>query len=121
MKTDEKKNNKIINNIEKYKDEVKNINNETAITHRFSMLLDRLFTSSNPKFVENYLKNVEKIIETKERDIILKGRLDAFYGNVVIEFKKDLNRFKEDAIKQQKKYLSILLEDEKESYVRFFL
>jgi len=119
MKTDEKKNNKIINNIEKYKDEVKNINNETAITHRFSMLLDRLFTSSNPKFVEDYLKNVEKIIETKERDIILKGRLDAFYGNVVIEFKKDLNRFKEDAIKQQKKYLSILLEDEKESKINY--
>lgn len=119
METNDGKNNQKINYIEIYKDEIRNINNESAITHRFSMLLDRLFTSSNPKFVENYLKNVEKIIETKERDIILKGRLDAFYGNVVIEFKKDLNKFKEDAIKQQKKYLSILLEDEKDSKINY--
>lgn len=119
MEINEKKHNQIIDHIEKYKNEIRNINNETAITHRFSMLLDNLFTSSNPKFVENYLRNVEKIIETKERDIILKGRLDAFYGNVVIEFKKDLKKFKEDAIKQQKKYLSILLEDEKEDKTNY--
>ncbi|MBA7508707.1 hypothetical protein ES705_00639 [subsurface metagenome] len=110
---------KLTSFIAEYKRDIKKIKSEAAISMRFSILLDKLFSDSNPKFIEEYLESIEKVVKMKKRDLIFRGRLDAFFGNVIIEFKSDILKFKEEAKRQQKKYLSILLHEEKTEKVNY--
>ncbi|MHB8280117.1 MAG: N-6 DNA methylase [Candidatus Humimicrobiaceae bacterium] len=111
--------NKIEDLIVKYKDQIKGLNSETAISHCFSNLLNDLFSESNLNFVEEYLGSLERYIEVKGRDLIIRGKLDAFYGNAIIEFKNDIIKKKEEAEKQQNRYLTILLDDENNKEINY--
>ena len=65
-------------------------NLETARSFLFGKLLCNWFEDAKPKFVEEYLQGLEKHVRIKQKDLVLTGRIDALYGNVIVEFESNL-------------------------------
>jgi hypothetical protein len=70
---------------EEYKRSISQLNVETARAQQF-LLIKEWFADARPGFIEEYLGGVEKSVKKKEKDIIIAGRIDALYGNVIVEF-----------------------------------
>jgi len=102
-----------------YVDEVSGLGSESAKSQRFLILLKDIFGDVNAKFVEDYLRGVEKYVKSKSKDVVLKGRVDNLYGNLVIEFEKDLNKTLPEAQEQLKKYVACLWSEEEERKVNY--
>jgi hypothetical protein len=102
-----------------YQAEITSSNIETARALRFSMLLRDWFASARPAFVEDYLKGVEKYVKIKQKDFIIRGHIDALYGNAVIEFEGDLKKKLNEAKKQLQDYIYCILSDQKERSVNY--
>jgi len=101
-----------------YTDQVSQLNTEAAKAQKFLLLLKDVFEDESAKFVEDYLHGVEKYISIKKKDIILRGRIDTLYGNLIIEFEKDLRKTLAEAMDQLGRYTSYLLQaGEKASYL----
>ncbi|MEW6587099.1 MAG: N-6 DNA methylase, partial [Nitrospirota bacterium] len=101
-----------------YTDRVSQLNTEAAKAQKFLLLLKDVFEDESAKFVEDYLHGVEKYISVKKKDIILRGRIDTLYGNLIIEFEKDLRKTLAEAMAQLRRYTSYLLQaGEKASYL----
>ncbi|MEM1668674.1 MAG: N-6 DNA methylase [Thermofilaceae archaeon] len=93
---------------------------EPARTQRFVLLLKDLFGEVQPQFVEDYVRNAEKYVKMRRKDLILRGRVDALYGNAVIEFERDLSERSclEAAQEQVRKYVACLWFEERLNDVR---
>ncbi|MEW6409065.1 MAG: N-6 DNA methylase [Nitrospirota bacterium] len=101
-----------------YIEQITQLNTESAKAQRFLILLKDVFGDVNAGFIEDYLHGVEKYVSVKQKDIILRGRIDTLYGNLIIEFENDLRKKLNDAIEQLKRYISYLLQlGEKASYL----
>ena len=108
----------ISHKFKEYTEQVSQLNTESAKAQRFLILLKDTFGDVNAGFVEDYLHGVEKYISVKQKDIILRGRIDTLYGNLIIEFEKDLRKSLDEAVEQLKRYTSYLLQSgEKASYL----
>ncbi len=105
--------------IQNYVEEVSHLGSESAKTHRFLILLKDVFGDVNTKFVEDYLRGVEKYVKSKEKDVVLKGRVDNLYGNLVIEFERDLGKTLSEAKEQLKRYVACLWSEEEERKVNY--
>jgi len=105
--------------VEKYVEEVSHLGSESAKTQRFLLLLNDIFGDVNATFVEEYLKGVERHVKAKGKDIVLRGRVDNLYGNLVIEFEKDLGKTLPEAKEQLKKYVACLWSEEEERNVNY--
>ncbi len=88
---------------------------EQAKAQRFLLLLHDLFAEVAPRFVEDYLAGVEKYVRIKRKDLVVRGRVDAFYGDLVIEFERDLRRTTEDAWEQLARYVACFWSEEAHS------
>jgi hypothetical protein len=106
---------------QKFKEYIKQVtelNTESAKAQSFLLLLKDIFGDVNAGFIEDYLHGIEKYISVKKKDIILRGRIDTLYGNLIIEFENDLRKTLDDALEQLKRYISCLLQlGEKASYL----
>jgi len=106
---------------QKFKEYIKQasqLNTESAKAQRFLILLKDVFGDINAGFIEDYLHGVEKYISVKKKDIILRGRIDTLYGNLVIEFERDLRRNLEEAKSQLEKYITYFADQgDKTSYL----
>src|SRR4030043_909347 len=101
-----------------YSEYVSQLNTESAKAQRFLILLKDIFGDVNAGFIEDYLHGVEKYVSVKQKDIILRGRIDTLYGNLIIEFENDLRKKLDDAVDQLKRYTSYLLQSgEKATYL----
>jgi type I restriction-modification system DNA methylase subunit len=108
----------ISNKIKEYTEQVLSLNTESAKAQKFLILLKDIFGDVNAGFVEDYLHGVEKYVSVKNKDIILRGRIDALYGNLIIEFEKDLRKSLNEALEQLKQYTSYLIQSgEKTNYL----
>jgi methylase of polypeptide subunit release factors len=105
--------------LEKYLREISGANNETAKALRFSMLLGEWFADVRPTFIEDYLRGVEKYVKVEKKDFILRGHIDALYGNAVIEFEGDLKRKLKEAKEQLQEYVYCLLGNEEERHINY--
>jgi hypothetical protein len=85
-----------------YIDLISQLNNEAAKAQRFLIFLKDVFGDVNAGFIEDYLHGVEKYVSVKNKDILLKGRIDTLYGNLIIEFEKDLQKTLDEACDQLK-------------------
>jgi SAM-dependent methyltransferase len=107
--------------IKKFKEYINSVstqNTETAKAQRFLILLKDIFEDVNANFIEDYLHGVEKYVSIKQKDIILRGKIDTLYGNLIIEFEKDLRKTLDEAVEQLKRYTSYLIQSgEKASYL----
>ncbi len=105
--------------IREYTEEVVHLSTESAKVQRFLLLLNGLFGDVNAGFVEDYLQGVEKYVKAKRKDVLLKGRVDNLYGNLVIEFEKDMGKTLPEAKEQLKRYVACLWSDEEERKVNY--
>ena len=94
-----------------YLKSVESQNNESAKSQRFLLLLNDFF-GLQPGFIEDYVSGIEKYIKVKQKDRILKGRVDDLFGNLVIEFERDLDKKEIEAKEQLRKYIACLWSQE---------
>lgn len=97
--------------VAKYLHDVQTLNNETARSHRFTMLVQELL-SVQPKFIEEFTSGIEKYLKVRQKDQILSGRADNLFGNVIIEFEASLPKKQSEAEGQLQKYVAILWSQE---------
>ena len=97
-------------------------NNEAAKALAFSHLLKDWFSKANPTFLEDYLKGVEKSVKGKQNSLVLRGEIDALFGNAIIEFESDLKvKAKLLEAKEQLRRYAYLLITEYEEIDRNYL
>ncbi len=100
----------ITHKFKEYIEQISTQNTESAKAQRFLIFLKDTFGDVNAGFVEDYLHGVEKYVSVKQKDIILRGRIDTLYGNLIIEFEKDLRKTLNEAQGQLKRYTSYLIQ-----------
>jgi hypothetical protein len=94
-----------------YLESVQAQQSESAKSHRFFGLLNDLF-GLQPGFIEDYVAGIEKHVKVKQKDRILRGRVDNLFGNLVIEFERDLNKTRPEAEEQLQRYVACLWSQE---------
>jgi len=94
-----------------YLESVKSLSSELAKSHRFLLFLNDLF-GLQPGFIKDYVSGIEKYIKVKQKDRILKGRVDDLFGNLIIEFERDLDKKEIEAKEQLRKYVACLWSQE---------
>lgn len=87
-----------------YLSEVKSLSNETSRTSRFAQLVQELFPNSRAPM--RLVGGMEKRVVIDMGDRRKRGRIDAYYGNAVIEFETSLRRTGEDAKRQLREYVA---------------
>ncbi len=94
----------------KYFEEVKPLRGEPARFHRFTILLNDLFGGLDFPVLREFLSGLETTISGHEAEKcrVLRGRPDALYGNLVIEFERSLPAKLKEAKKQLERYIAIL-------------
>ena len=93
----------------KYIHEVKSKQQENAKAFAFSSFMMKVFN------VESKDLDFEKSVKTEVMQ--LRGRIDAVFGNLIIEFKKDLTSGLEVAKEELKKYFQAYLEKNEENFI----
>jgi len=94
-----------------YLESVKAQQSESAKSHRFFGLLKDLF-GLQPGFIEDYVAGIERYVKVKQKDRILRGQVDNLFGNLVIEFERDLNKTRMEAEEQLQRYVACLWSQE---------
>jgi hypothetical protein len=96
--------------IKRYLEEVKVQQSEPARFHRFTALLHELFGDLDFPMIRDFLSGLETRISAHEGEKcgVLRGRPDALYGNLVIEFERSLPAKLKEAKEQLQRYLTIL-------------
>lgn len=74
----------------------------------FVEVLKNLLLDAAPQFLQDYLQGMEHTLPGPKTALYNRGRVDALYGNLVIEFKRSLAKSLEEAKGQLRKYLAIL-------------
>jgi methylase of polypeptide subunit release factors len=97
--------------ISKYLESVQAQQSESAKSHRFFGLLNDLF-GLQPGFIEDYIAGIEQYVKVKQKDRILRGRVDNLFGNLVIEFERDLSKTRTEAEEQLQRYVAYLWSQE---------
>lgn len=97
--------------VNEYLTQVQQQNTETARVQRFLILLKELF-GAQPGFIEDYISGAETYVKSRQKDLIYRGRVDNLFGNLIIEFEKNLARSLRDAEAQLRRYVSVLWSNE---------
>jgi len=95
-----------------YLESVQAQQSESAKSHRFAGLLNDLFGLQQPGFIEDYVAGIEKYVKVEHKDRILRGRVDNLFGNLIIEFERDLNKTRTEAEEQLQRYVACLWSQE---------
>lgn len=93
--------------LERYINSVEDLKSEAARSHRFAQLLQELFRQE-PGFIEQYAQGIEQVVRVRQKDRLLRGKVDNLFGNLVIEFEVDLERKRTEAEQQLQRYVYIL-------------
>ena len=96
--------------ISKYLEEVRPLNSEPARLARFTVLLSDLFGNLDLPLIRDFLGGFETKISAHESEKcrVLRGRADALYGNLLIDFERGSAGWLKQAKKQLQRYLAIL-------------
>ncbi len=96
--------------ISKYVAEVADLNTEAARSHRFSQLLADLFSDVEAPIITEYLSGLETNISAQEaaKCRVSRGRPDALFGNIVVEFERSFPARLKEAKRQLQNYVAIL-------------
>jgi hypothetical protein len=96
--------------ISNYVEEIANLNTEAARSHRFSQLLSDLFSDVEAPIITDYLSGLESSISAQEaaKCRVSRGRPDALFGNIVVEFERSFPARLKEAKRQLQNYVAIL-------------
>jgi hypothetical protein len=100
--------------ISKYLEQVKPLQSEPARLTRFTLLLNDLFGELDFPLLRDFLAGFETKISAAEgeRCRVLRGRADALYGNLLIEFERGATGWLKQAKRQLERYVAILARSE---------
>src|SRR5574341_590436 len=90
--------------LSRYLNDIRDLPNESAKTHRFVGLLGELFPNS--KILTEYTSGVEKLVRIPNISKKEYGKIDVYHGNAVIEFENSLRATEEEAKRQLRKYVA---------------
>jgi hypothetical protein len=93
--------------LERYINSVEDLKSEAARSHRFAQLLQELF-GQELGFIEQYAQGIEQVVRVRQKDRLLRGKVDNLFGNLVIEFEADLERKRTEAEQQLQRYVQLL-------------
>jgi len=106
--------------LKQYHDEVTYANSEATIAYLFLEFSRNVFRQINVDYLEKLFPILEKYITTKASILVVKGRVDAFLGNLIIEFKKSLDKKNlAEAESELQRYISILWTEQKTHRVSY--
>jgi hypothetical protein len=90
--------------------DIRSLPNEAAKSHRFIGLISELFPGTSAG--RAMAAGVERIVRIETEDRRKTGRIDAYYGNVVIEFENSLKATEAQARRQLCEYTAGLFAEE---------
>jgi len=100
--------------LEQYLDDVERANSEASKAYLFYEFSRNVFRQINVEYLEKLFPVLEKHLATKSSTLVVRGRVDAFLGNLIIEFKKNLDKKKlDEAESELRRYISILWTQQK--------
>ena len=99
---------------ETYLDNVSKATTEPSKTYLFLKFVSDIFGGINADYAEKLLPELEKYIKVKNGTVAVKGRVDVFLGNLVIEFESDLTKTLQEAEDQLRRYVAILWSGKKQ-------
>ncbi len=94
--------------LQNYLDRVRQANSEAALGHHFLTFVRDTFSTLDCDQAHRMLPFLEEFVQIEEATVAFQGRIDARLGNVIIEFKTDLNRYLEDAQDQLRDYVTAI-------------
>ena len=93
----------------KYLDDVKKAGSEASRAYLFLEFVRDTFRVVDTDYLSNLYPELEKYIRHASKSLAVKGRPDAFLGNLIIEFKETLDAIGLEEVQSQlKTYVSIL-------------
>ncbi len=107
---------KVKETLRAYAREVKALPNEAAKRSRFAAVIAELFHGTNA--VSEFSRGIEKLIRIDQAAGQKRGRVDAYYGNAIIEFEKSLSATLEEAKRQVCEYVAGTWQKEKRDSLR---
>ena len=98
--------------LKEYAKDIQSLPNESAKTHRFVALVERLFPGSGA--TTELTAGVEKLVRVDIGGRTKRGHIDAYHGNAIIEFENSLRSKEAEACRQLREYCAGLWKDEKQ-------
>ncbi len=93
----------------KYLDDVFRAGSEAGRAFHFLEFVRGVYKEVDMEYLERLYPDLEKHIKLKQKALMVRGRVDAFLGNLIIEFEQRLDVAKlEEARSQLKRYVAIL-------------
>jgi len=93
----------------KYLYDISKAGSEAGRAFHFLEFVRGIYKDIDMEYLERLYPDLEKHIKLKQKTLMVRGRVDAFLGNLIIEFEKTLDIAKlEEARSQLKRYVAIL-------------
>jgi len=100
--------NEFADGLQKYLDRARRANSEAALGHHFLTFIQDTFSTLDCDQAHRMLPFLEEFVQIEEATVAFQGRIDARLGNVIIEFKTDLDRYLSDAQDQLRDYITAI-------------
>jgi len=102
-----------------YVHEIESANSESTKAFNFLNLVKEVFVGIKADYPHVLSPKLEKYVKSKGSQVMIRGRIDALLGNLIVEFKMRLDeRSLTEALKQLRTYLAVLW-TEAETRVRY--
>ena len=106
--------------LKKYLQDVGQAGSEAGKAFLFLEFVRDVFKQVDMQYLEKLYPDLEKHISGKAKTLVVKGRVDAFLGNLIVEFKKSLDKDSlETARSELRRYVSILWTQQKKGRVSY--
>lgn len=92
--------------LDDYLERAHKANSEAALGHHFLTFIQDTFDTLNSAEADDLLPFLEEHVATEGAAVAIQGRIDARLGNVIIEFKTDLDSYQSDAEEQLREYIT---------------
>jgi len=98
--------------LESYLDDARTANSEASLGHYFLMFVQNTFSTLQSNQAHRMLPELEEYVRTPEATVAIGGRIDAHMGNVLLEFKTDIESDLDDAKSQLQRYITAIWENQ---------
>jgi len=95
--------------LRQYIQEISRQGTEAGKAYLFLEFVRAVFSSVNADYLSKLYPEIERTIRFESKTLAIRGRMDAFLGNVIIEFKMELGEsYLQQAVSELKKYVAAL-------------
>lgn len=102
---------RVAETVREYLSVIEPLKGEAQRSLRFALLVQELL-GLEPKLVGDYVHGVERYVSIRQKDRVLRGRVDNLFGNLIIEFESSIPRKLAEAEEQLRNYVAILWSQE---------